>query len=414
MDTTRRLRHTPLLLAVALVACGDGDESGASADAGTDPVDAGMDTGADDAGADDDRAYVVGSRIRTPDGRVFFATLVPDLAARELDLSTSLELSGFARSYAFDGSLFTMDSESLQIVRHDVAEDLSIREADRFSMAGLGFRRFNLAFVFLDPERALYVDDENYQVVRWNPREMALDGMASIDELIRDDFELDILSLHPVGDRVLVPFAWTLIDDFRLIPTVNVAILDATTGELLGVAEDDRCAAAGGGFVGPEGDLYVIGDNGAGVYGVFGDNDLGPPCLLRIRAGEDDFDPDYYVDLRALTGAAEVARITGLPNGQAAVRAVLPEVDPDSVDNPIQLTLAEIWDWTLIDVTEPSARSLGIPPSAATFPPFTVDDQLVLIREAFAGFSTFYLVDDGVVTESVTADGELLQLGRIR
>ena len=293
-------RLSRLLLFFALAGCGDG---------GASPSDGG--TAAADAGASGDGAYVVGSRIRTPDGRAFYASLVPDLSAREIDLSASLELSGFARSYAFDGALFTMDSESLQIVRYDVAEDLGLTESDRFSMAGLGFTRFNLGFLFLDREQALYFDDENYQVVRWNPRQMVIEGSASLDELLREDFEIDLFSLHRVGDRVLVPFAWTFIEDFRLVPTVNVAILSASTGELLSVAEDDRCAAAGGAFVGPEGDLYVLGDNGAGAYSVFGDNDLGPPCLVRIRAGADDFDPDYYVDMRSLTGAGEVARIVG-------------------------------------------------------------------------------------------------------
>ncbi|MEM8608789.1 MAG: DUF4374 domain-containing protein [Myxococcota bacterium] len=388
-----------LLLSIAVAAgCGSSDSNGA-----VEPPDE----------PDVETAFVLGSRIRTPDGRAFFVSIEPSLEATELDLSEALELSGFARVYTYQGALFTMDSESLVIQRYQVGADRSITPETRLSMALLGFSRFRPLFAFVEPTRAYYIDPQQSQVVVWDPEEMVLIETLPIEGLLRENFDIRQTGLHIVGDRIFLPFAWTRETDFEIVPSVTVLVLDRQTGEPLGIFEDDRCVGAGGGFATENGDFYVLGDSHDGRFEVFGDNALPPPCLLRIRSGADDFDPDYYVDMKEAMGAIAVGHMHGLPNGQAVTRVLAVDIDPAIVEDPFDLTFAEIWQWVTFNVADPSPTPLDIPLSALPFSPYLVDGELYVPREGETD-STLYRVDGTRAIAGPTVSGEYLQLHRLR
>jgi hypothetical protein len=397
-----------LPLTLALAGCDEAEEP--QSDAGADAA------VADDAGPPPTNpAYMVASRLRTPSGRTFYVSVEPDLEARTVDLSRAFELNGFSRAYAYDGAVFTMDSEALEITRHRVTGDLDLVPQGSFSLAGRGIRAFRPLFVFLSSTRAYYVDFDGLQVVVWNPEEMVIEGTFPLENVDREGFTTEATDVRVVGDRVFVTLAWTNFTLLDLVPKVGVLVLDAANDAQEGIFEDDRCAAAGGAFVGADGDLYVLGDNDDGRYAAFGSRELPPPCLLRVRAGADGFDPDYYLDLRELTGAPELGHIAGLEDGTAVTRVIDADIDFASIEDPTDLAFEEIWDWMVLDIEAPSASSLGLPLSALPFPPFEVDGTLVVQREdGEDGTSTLYRVEGDTAVESLTVDGEFLQLARIR
>ncbi|MEN0061216.1 MAG: hypothetical protein AAGA48_03645 [Myxococcota bacterium] len=360
-------------------------------------------------------AYVVGSRIRTPSGRTFYISVEPDLEARPLDLARSIELNGFSRSYTFDGAVFAMDAESLQITRYDVAADLTLTAGQTLSMANLGLNGFRPLFLFISPELAYYVATDVPLIVPWNPTEMVIGEPIPIEGITREGFDIEATDIHRAGDRAFVTISWT--DDFAVQaePVLAVLAFDVVTGAVQGIFEDARCAVAGGSFVGDDGALYVLGDNGDGRYAILGGQDLPPPCVLRVPAGANTFDPNYYVDVRALTGVVQVGAFAGLSSGQAVTRVIDESFDPKTVEDPRDLTFSEIWDWVLLDLPAGESRSLDIPPSALTFPPFAVDNRLFVHREdAEDGTSTLYEVEQGMARESLTVTGEVLQFDRVR
>lgn len=387
-----------LALAPASSGCGSSDATSAEPSPG-DPTDA--------------PAFVIGSRIRTPDGRSFFVSIEPDLQARDLDLTRAIELSGFARVYTFRGALYTMDSESLVIQRYQVDADRMATPDGRVSMALQGFTRFRPLFAFVEPRRAYYIDPQTAQVIVWDPEAMTLIETLPIDGISREDFDIRQTGLRIVGDRIFLPFAWTREEDFEIVPSVTVLVFDKRTGEVERIFEDDRCVGAGGSFATENGDFYVIGDSHDGRYDVFGDNDLPPPCLLRILSGADDFDPDYYVDMRAATGAIAVGHMQGLPNGQAVTRVLAVDIDPTTVENPFDLTFQEIWQWVTFNVADPTPTPLDIPLSALPFSPFQIDGVLYVPREGESD-STLYRVDGTEAVAGPNVPGEYLQLHRLR
>jgi hypothetical protein len=68
--------------------------------------------------------------------------------------------------------------------------------------------------------------------------------------------------------------------------------------------QDERCAGANGGQLDARGDYYVRADGYWGRYVAYADPATAPQtCILRVRAGETEFDPGYLLPLEELTGS---------------------------------------------------------------------------------------------------------------
>ena len=365
--------------------------------------------------------YVLGSRIRDPSGRAFFVTVLNDPTPRQLDLSQSRETRGFARSYAHEGAVFLMDSESIVITRYEVTDDLQLVEDGRFSMARLGLASFDPQFYFVAPDRAVYVNAARPELVFWNPTEMVIEEVVPLEIDPREGFRVQVNNVQQVGNRLYMVYGW-FSTNIALEPfeSVGVVIVDATSGETIARMEDERCAAGTGGFVRDNGDVYVMGGalNAAELIFMY---DVQPTCMLRIRNGAQEFDADYYVNLTELTGAGGFSGLAGLSNGTFVTRA-LSNVDPDDFDDiglGDQLDLFQVWEWLLVDIEAEESTRLGTPLTGVTFPPFVLDDEQLAfptenITAGTTGTSTLYFVEDGEARESVTVPGEILQLSRVR
>ncbi|MEM7437874.1 MAG: hypothetical protein AAF436_22190, partial [Myxococcota bacterium] len=108
--------------------------------------------------------FLVANRVRTPDSRALFMSVLPSLDAGNVDLSRAIELSGVSRARAFGGKVYSFDGESGVVTRYVVEGDLLIDDVledggrARFSMARVGVTSFTSQIVFIDEQRAYYVD----------------------------------------------------------------------------------------------------------------------------------------------------------------------------------------------------------------------------------------------------------------
>jgi hypothetical protein len=83
----------------------------------------------------------------------------------------------------------------------------------------------------------------------------------------------------------------------------TLAIMSATSDEPWQIVEDTRCVATDGGYLDDHGDYYVRAGAYWGYFAAFGpDGASNRACVLRVRAGERSFDPNYLRDMRELTG----------------------------------------------------------------------------------------------------------------
>lgn len=418
MQTTQRTLLLGIVLLLGLAGCGDDDAT--PTDAGS--ADAGTDAGSPDAGSDagaDDPAYMVVQRVRTPDSRTVLLTLLSDLGARTLDGSGALEVAGLSRATAFDGKVFVFDGETGRVTRYGVTDELGFVEEDTVSFEALGIVRFRTAFHFESPERAFYLDLPSLQMVVWNPTEMSIVDTFDVPEADRDGLNRVGGELLAQGGELISPISWDDLTRREFVPSVAALVFSLDTGAFLRVIEDPRCVVTGGAFVDGE-RVYLLGDSSAGTIDIFGE-DFGltepvpPPCVVRTDASG-AIDPDFAVDLRALTGAAHVTDAVGLGGRRFLTRVFDESIDPETLTDPFLYFTLELWRFAVVDLDADTAEIVDeLPISGISFDPSVVDGEALLpVVDEGAGTTTlFRLTGDGPV-ESVTAAGDIQRVVRVR
>jgi len=276
-------------------------------------------------------AFLVSTTQFLPDGARTNVVAFDSLqAGTEVDYDGGLELGGVPNIFAYhDGRAFGLGlGEEPTIVRYDIEGD-ELVESGRLSLANYGlssaFNRAGLVPVF-DAERAWFIDQGTRTVIVWNPTTMTAESSFPIDGIEQDGGSPDF-EYYPVrrGDELLLAMRYRDIDAGTWLPRSAVAVLDIEESRVKDVATTDRCGDFLHSMVAANGDIYYASGNlGTAAQLVLGDASglTEPPCMLRIRAGNTQFDPDFYVPLSDLAagmpagllvpGQDDVAYIKGL------------------------------------------------------------------------------------------------------
>ncbi|MEN0060838.1 MAG: DUF4374 domain-containing protein [Myxococcota bacterium] len=292
-------------------------------------------------------------------------------------------------------------------------------------MANLGVTSSNDTTTFLSPTRAFYFDFSG-QLIVFDPEAMELVGAIDGPDMQREGFPGPRFSPPVlVGDELYVSLAWANIDTIDLIPSVTVAVFWVSEERLLRVVEDARCAYGHRGFA-HDGAFYLVGEGGDGA-GNLVEPDLPPPCLVRIREGEEQFDPDFYLNLAESTGRPFVANgPVGIGEGRFLTMVYDDEEEPSSFDPSNVLDLirfinGELWRWSVLTLPGGETTVLRDAPLTGTnpFDAFVVDDiAYVPVLASNGGSSQVFRVDDvarGTSTPTIESPaGEIVTLERVR
>jgi hypothetical protein len=252
-------------------------------------------------------AILVSVIVDDPDGRNIYVGAVPDVPEGELDYSDFLELGNVDIS-TYGGWVFAWEREAAALTRYGVREDFSLFETGEklsfLSYSGGGeFAGGELAFI--SATRAYTLSSELDVVVIWNPTTMEITGTIPMQYPdVPEGFVA--FAHHPavVGDKVIWQIIATNDETEELHHSAMLAVASTTTDEPVRYVTDDRCAGANGGHMDEHGDYYVRADGYWGRYAAYGERRSEvQTCVLRLRAGESEFDPDYMVPMESLTGS---------------------------------------------------------------------------------------------------------------
>lgn len=351
----------------------------------TDSVDTTLpDTGGPD--PEEPPVYVVQTGVNTPDGRTVYMHLLDSLAG-SLDPSLAVEFSGASRVRAAFGDVFSFDSETLEVTKWRVTDDLLPVEVDRFSMMPTGIQGFNGNVVFASETQAITVNGGSSQFVVWNPEAMKIVTTVPFpDELLTG-----ARSFRPVldtaGQRMFVPFLEASLTTLETVPGARVVILDLNTNTVESVLKDTRVAGGDSMFVHPQtGDVIYVGDSLGGFAHHLGNPNDSVPGLLRIGPGESTFDPDWMLtgDQLNSAGFQDIGSFGGLLGiGDRYVLSVRDEVaspDPSTfasdpfgffASSQYALFAGPIDDWSATPVTVPEGVE-------ARFTGFSIDDRFIV------------------------------------
>jgi hypothetical protein len=248
-------------------------------------------------------AILVATFVRNPDGRNIYVGAVPDVPTGELDISRFLEF-GNVDVTTNAGYVFVWDRDPATMTRYTVGADLALLPGPTISFANQGVSG-SPAHVYISETRAYTPSPQLDLVVVWNPQAMEIIGTLPMDPPERPaGLETFFFDGRLVGDRVIWSLASTNFDGVSDHPAAAVAIANAFGDEPVQVVEDDRCVGADGTQVDAEGNYILRAGASWGSYAAYGERTDGVrTCLLRIRPGEWQFDPDYLVDMKELTGS---------------------------------------------------------------------------------------------------------------
>lgn len=257
--------------------------------------------------AGDGSAILVGVFVRNPEGRNVYVGAVPELPKGELDYSDFLEF-GDVEASAHGGYVFVWDREPATMTRFAVTEDLELRQDGAplsFLNQGAGNASGFGATVYVSEDRAYTLSSALDAVIVWDPEAMEVTGTIEMDPPERPEGLSTVPSPgHVVGDSVIWPLRSTNWDGEGYHRGVAVAVADAHSDAPVRIVEDDRCVGSDGAYVDEHGDLYLRAGGYWGSSAAYGADAADVrTCVLRIKAGETTFDPDFLVDMNDLTGS---------------------------------------------------------------------------------------------------------------
>jgi len=403
-------------LLAALPACGNGDDD---LDGGPSKPDVQV----PDVGGE---AFLFVNRIRTLVSRTFFVSVLPQLGEGVIDTSEALEVSaGLSRFRAFQGKVYVFRGEGGRVIRFGVEDDLSLVEEASFSMANEGIQEFLLSVAIINEQRAYYFDPAAAKVVVWNPETMSIESTFEVPETRREDLPLTVVGTPSiVGEFVVIPTSWRSRAQDDALPEVGMVVLSADRNELVAVLTDRRCGVSTTGFV-LDGAYYILGDWFSGVLDVFAPEgtDLPPPCLLRWQpSSPGEFDPDFRIDMRALTGAPQFDGAFGTADGKFVTRvydaSFADDEIPNMVADPRDYFNLELWRWAVVDLEAETVERIDtLPLTGTSFNPSVVDgDFLVPQLDEDTQTSELVVIDAAAAaTEAaLRAEGDIIDVERIR
>lgn len=263
-----------------------------------------------DVSAEDDLFYLTIVTFGTEGERTTYVKTVDSLDGA-VTLDDAIEVPGNGVTEIFGGSVYVGAAESPTITRYTPDVDGDLVEDGVVNFAAQGLTRYPFGSAIASSTRAFAVDSETFQIVVWNPTTMTYSESIFLNEIpgvVRDDIPAEFWTTSVHGGRLYVPVRyvdWTPGAE-RVPSIVKLVIIDAATLDVLGVAEDDRCANGGQPTFDAAGNAYVLGDGrnwSAELYACLADQPVPSSCLLRINAGETDFDAGYFVDVASIVPA---------------------------------------------------------------------------------------------------------------
>jgi hypothetical protein len=275
---------------------------------------------------------------------------VPSVPDGALDRTQAREFTS-ADVDVYNGFIYLRDRNTNVMTRFAVAEDLTVTDDGEFSFQATGLPTSRIYMAYLSPTLAYALDGAGQRLIGWNPTDMTLTGDEVSIDLERKglpDVNLGVPTI--VGDRVMVPVGWhdyaNLIED-----RAGVMILDPASPDDPIILDDQRVGSSyvvwtygGVGYVGGTvgGDVKLFGTDLDG-------NEAPGSGIVRVNAGEDEFDDGYAVDTDEITGSIATWGIHLIDPTHVVAQILDPEIDPESFELPDDVVNSSDYIYVMID-----------------------------------------------------------------
>ena len=367
-------------------------------------------------------AYLIHSAVQSPEGgRTNYYTVADSLAQREeLDYDASLEVPGRSRLYAESGIGFFAvgDGEDVSITRYELREDGGFEPGPALSLQPFGVTSMGAqAVLFVSATKAYYKDDDQAQIIVWNPAEMIVEDTIELPaELLREGRVTGFSAWAQRGDEAYIAVRWSSEQYDRMDPGTTLVRLDTTTDEIT-VTTDDRCRGIAK-TARHEDTLYFFSSviNGFG-FAVYGDDGGQQDCILRILPGETTFDAEYVGSLAPALEDHEVGTgIAVTENGRAWFQVVDTTMVPTEPGATYSEWYSTGWTWRHVDLATLADPVVAVETPGAYSGSAFVAGSRFFISQTEPDYSSTTLVDlsGDTAAPGVSFPGFTLDVAQVR
>lgn len=359
-----------LFCLTALAACSDDDNSTTAQPS--------PDGGLSDSGSPStaSSAYLVVERVFAPEGRLYYASVLPSLPKGKIDRSKAREFSS-ADVETFDGKIFLRDRQSNTMTRFAVSDDLKLVQEAQFSFANLGLPGSRVTNAYVSPTSAFTLNAKDWTLAEWNPTAMSLTGKNVSIAAAKKSVVGFINEPIRFGETIMAPVGWADGDTYEMYPGAGVIVLDPKTPDAPRFIETPRIGNGSRLTLAANGDAYQYSVVFAEwrLWGKASNGGKLPNSgVVRIKAGQTTYDPDYHVDIEAITKSPNVWGIHRVDDRYLLVQMWDPAVSIDFVKSQEDLDNAFEYIYALVDTQEKTWKKVDTIPKGGAG---SSDDHIV-------------------------------------
>jgi hypothetical protein len=376
-----------------------------------------------DTGASAGPLYAIMYEVYDDVGSTSYLSLLDSLDVEEVDTSRALEFgSGRAFIQSYDGKLYVGEAESPTVTKYAVAKDGALVPEGTISFANYGldkgqFDSWNATFI--SPTKAYLLDFKDGTTIIWNPSTMEIVGdIAAPEEFHREGYSFESTPGALRDGLLFRTVSFVNYDEAEYPSDFLLAIYDVVSDEIVELIPETRCPVPGN---------LVHHDEAGNIYF---SNWVWPtagalmrsapsPCVLRIKPGDEHFDPEWTLDYREITDGREGAMFSYLGDGRALISTFYDErTSFDETTDPWSYVGSENWRiWTVDMEGKTGAPLEGIDFNAGAFTPAQLDGRRVLSvpgGDSVNWATQLYEIVDGAAEPRVRLPGWSYQFVKLR
>lgn len=202
-------------------------------------------------------------------------------------------------------------------------------------------------------------------------------------------------------------------------PDSTVALITEDEDAPIRLMHDDRGVGAYLSFVGADGHFYVAADGLSGNLALGELQEVPSSRVLRVKAGADEFDPSFMLDLGELLDTPGTFGFWPASGHSFVVQAWAHDVEPGDVLEPGEGGWGKpYFDWMFVDLEAGSAKPVAGLERSAPYNPLRFDlDGKTYVQRLVDGIQRaelYHLSDDARAAKVAgTTQGDFWFLGRV-
>lgn len=350
-----------------------------------------------------------------------YVPLVSSLDTDRIRLDHARELDGRASIGAVGKYLFIASSSKPVVERFELRADGSLKAAGSLNFSNYGVPEFFAidawGAVFVDEQKAYIFNGSDGSHVVWNPTTLEITGKIPGPDVVQEGYNLESIAVIR-DNRMYRIFTFLNYDTWEFLAKPQyLAVYDLEKDKLIDLTEETRCPQLyNRPFIDEKGDIYFSGWVWTPALTLT--SDYPASCALRIKKGDDKFDPSWQLNFaKDVTEGREAGMMRYLGNGKVLLDVFYHERETiDDETDAQELANTPNWRlWSFDLATNKGGPIENLAFKAGGYTDVVIDDRTFLMvpNEDYSETTAFEIVD-GKAVEGFKIQGSSYNMIKLR